>query len=870
MNAIIKLLITAVLIFSGVLYYRWNKKKNRKKKELFEFFKSKLDTISKAKKEFSNHLEYNTGYFSNNQLSVWLDKFNLLYLDIKDKKYENIHLEKTEILIVKQFLQYYIESSSLRLLYNKNFIKEELEIYKIFFNNIEGKKLDTQQRTSIISNEDNNLVVAGAGSGKTTTIVGKINYLIDRYDTKPNDILLISFTKKSADELASRINLKGLKAKTFHKFGIDVISSIEKKQPSIFDEKQFKPFIIRTFKELLKDENYIIKVIQYFTDFSKPIKQQDEFDNQGEYFQYLKDNNFKSYQQKEKPVNGKVTYKMEVVKSIEECQIANFLFFNNINYEYELPYEHDTATQAFRQYKPDFTINPKGDRVYLEHFAKNKNGTVPEWFADESKGESQEDATRKYNDGIKWKRKIHKKYSTTLLESYSYEMYDGTLFDNLTEKMLQIGITLKPKTPQEKWKIISEVTSDEVDNIISLFQTFITLMKANNYKISDVKEKNSAEVSDTFQKQRNALFIEIIQPIFESYEKLLTERNEIDFSDMINKASNYISRGKYKNKFSYVIIDEFQDISIGRYQLVKAIKTNNPVCKLFAVGDDWQSIYRFSGSDIALFKEFENYFGCTIKSKIESTYRFHDPLIHLSSKFILKNPNQEKKELKGTTLSKSTEYKIIYSNSDNQDDSLALKEVFDKLILNEKNIEKKKIIILGRYSFDIDRIKNEQYFFKINNSTGKISYKVKTDKGTEINITSQFLTVHRAKGLEADIVIIINCNSGKFGFPSEISDDTVLILLLSEADQFENGEERRLFYVAMTRAKENVIFIADSLYKSKFITELELESDNNSIKKCPRCKIADLKLKSGTKNGEKWEFYGCSNYIYGCDYKEWL
>jgi DNA helicase-4 len=351
MNAIIKLLITAVLIFSGVLYYRWNKKKNRKKKELFEFFKSKLDTISKAKKEFSNHLEYNTGYFSNNQLSVWLDKFNLLYLDIKDKKYENIHLEKTEILIVKQFLQYYIESSSLRLLYNKNFIKEELEIYKIFFNNIEGKKLDTQQRTAIISNEDNNLVVAGAGSGKTTTIVGKINYLIDRYDTKPNDILLISFTKKSADELASRINLKGLKAKTFHKFGIDVISSIEKKQPSIFDEKQFKPFIIRTFKELLKDENYIIKVIQY-----------------------------------------------------------------------------DTATRAFRQYKPDFTINPKGDRVYLEHFAKNKNGTVPEWFADESKGESQEDATRKYNDGIKWKRKIHKKYSTTLLESYSYDMYDGKLF----------------------------------------------------------------------------------------------------------------------------------------------------------------------------------------------------------------------------------------------------------------------------------------------------------------------------------------------------------------------------------------------------------------------------------------------------------
>ncbi|MEB0277190.1 3'-5' exonuclease [Mucilaginibacter sp. 10B2] len=135
---------------------------------------------------------------------------------------------------------------------------------------------------------------------------------------------------------------------------------------------------------------------------------------------------------------------------------------------------------------------------------------------------------------------------------------------------------------------------------------------------------------------------------------------------------------------------------------------------------------------------------------------------------------------------------------------------------------------------------------------------------------AQFLTVHKAKGLEADIVIIINCNSGKHGFPSEMSDDMVLNLLLSEADQFENGEERRLFYVAMTRAKEKVIFIADSSYKSKFIAELEAESGDSQIKKCPRCKVADLKLKSGITNGKKWGFYSCTNYIYGCDYQQWI
>lgn len=881
-------LLLVLLTLIGVWFYRRHEEKKRLQRELYEklkaekereqeearqklftFFKSKLNDIRNLEKQFSILLKVETGYFSNYQLKVWQSNSATLFNEIKSKPYENLSLEASEVSSIKNFIDYYPKSGDLRQEFNKLFIKEELKTYNNFFDNIEGRKLDIQQRTSVVSDEDNNIVVAGAGSGKTTTIVGKVNYTINRYKTDPNEILLISFTRKSATTLAERINIKGIEAKTFHKFGIDVISEVENKQPSIFDEMQFKPFITNTFKELLKNEDYIQKVTHYFTDFLKPIKPQEEFKNQGDYFQYLKDKNFKPYQQKEIRVNGRTTYKMEVVKSIEECKIANFLLFNSVNYEYELPYEHDTATQAFRQYKPDFTINPKSKRVYLEHFAINKNGTVPAFFAKSESGETIADATKKYNEGIIWKRNEHKKNATSLIESYSHEMFDDVLFDNLTKKLNNLGVTLKPKTSQEIWQIISDTAKDEVDGIISLFQTFITLMKSNNYKIENVVQKNS-KTSDAFLKQRNALFIEIIKPIFEKYERRLVERKEIDFSDMINKASNYLATGKYQKKFSYIIIDEFQDISIGRYQLIKAIKTNNPACKLFSVGDDWQSIYRFSGSDIALFKEFENYFGCTIKSKIETTYRFQNPLINLSSEFILKNPNQAKKELKGTGFFKSTDYKIAYSHSDNQDDTMALKQVFDDLILNTSKIEEKEIFILGRYSFDIDRLKNEQSIFQIDKTTGTIKYKMKTDDGKEIKITSQYLTVHKAKGLEADIVIVINCNSGKHGFPSEMSDDTVLNLLLSEADQFENGEERRLFYVAMTRAKENLILIADSSYKSKFIAELEVESGESSIKKCPRCKTSDLKMKSGITNGKKWGFYSCTNYIYGCDYQEWL
>ena len=872
----------------GIFYYFWNKNEKRKEKEkelreklireentrklLHEFFKARLDKIKTTNSKFATLLTNDNGYFSNYQLIVWRKDIASLYEEIENKTFDNINLDKSEIDAIKSFIYYYKNSSTLRTEFNQAFVLFELRNYKDFFKRIEKHGLDKEQQIAVVTNDDNNIVIAGAGSGKTTTIVGKVNYVIDRYKIPASEILLISFTNKSADTLANRICIEGVEAKTFHKFGKDVICEVENAKPSTFEDKsnpkKFEHLIINFFKELMKDEVYLQKVTTYFTDFLKPPKSQDEFTNQGEYFQYLKDQNFKTYKTTENNYHGRTTYNREVVKSIEECKIANFFLFNGVNYEYELKYKYDTATKAFQQYKPDFTINPEAEAIYIEHFGINKYGEVPHFFADKTKGETIQQATKKYNDGINWKRETHKKYNTILLETYSYEMFEGVLFDNLKAKLIEKGIELIAKTPEEIWKIISNAANDEVDGFIKLFQTFINLMKSNNYTVDELIEKNKNN-KDEFQRKRNALFIEIITPIFEKYQKYLVDKKEIDFSDMINKATKYINSGQFKNKFSYVIIDEFQDISIGRYQLVKAIKNSNPSCKLFCVGDDWQSIYRFSGSDIALFKNFENYFGHTVKSKIETTYRFHNPLINISSDFILKNPNQAKKELKGTGVVKTTKHKIVYSFSDNQDDTFALKKIFDELLLTN-DIEKKEIYVLGRYSFDINRIKNEQYIFQIENKSDVINYIQMSEGGDTKKLSAQFMTIHKAKGLEADIIIVLNCNSGKHGFPSEMSDDTVLNLLLSEADQFENGEERRLFYVAMTRAKEMAYFVADSSYKSKFISELEIESGDKTMKKCPVCKTADLIKQSGIKDGKPWAFYGCSNYLYGCTYKEWV
>lgn len=844
------------------------------KRALHGLFKSHALNIQIAVNEFNYFRDHRSGYFNNYKLTKWKAEYEDIFHAIKDKEYHEIPLEKSERVAVRQFLDAFSKGEIYRNEYNQRFIISELDSYANFFDNIEGHKLDTQQRKAIVTDEDNNLIIAGAGSGKTTTIIGKVAYVVDRYKASADEILLISYTNRSASTLSSRLQIDGVEAKTFHKFGKDIIATVEGKQPSVYDDKQFKPFIIHTFNRLIKEKAYLEKVTKYFTGFIKREKSQFEFQNQDDYYQFLKDYNIRPYNLVQS--NGRQTFYREIVKSIEECKIANFLLFHGLNYKYEYPYEHDTATPKHSRWKPDFTVTQNGKTVYIEHFAINRNDDVPPFFA--KPGETYQEAKDKYWEKINWARQTNEEYDTILIETYSYEMFEGTLFDNLKNNLTSQGFILELKSPEEIWNIIREAAKDEVQSFITLFQTFITLMKSNNYTISDLVLKgmviNGTDVIEDFSTNRNQLFLEIVSPIYDSYEQNLAIRGEIDFSDMINKATAYILDKSYHKNFSHIIIDEFQDISIGRYQLLKAIKSANPSCKLFSVGDDWQSIYRFSGSDIALFKEFESFFGFTVKSKIETTYRFHNPLLKLTSDFIQRNPNQAQKELKGASNFKSTNFEIVYSLSEahNPDDTVALKATLDKLFELDSNLESKSILVLGRYNFDIDRIKNHQNVFEIDKTqeTPSIRYVKNILKGRGKTINLRFMTVHKAKGLEADIVIVINCNSGNYGFPSEMSDDPVLNLLLSESDQYENGEERRLFYVAMTRAKERVYLIADSSTKSKFIKELEVESADGGLKKCPNCKSADLVKRAGVTNGRKWEFYACSNSLYGCDFHEWI
>lgn len=794
--------------------------------------------------------------------------------------------------------------------YKNRFVQTELENNKLYFDKLTKFGLDDQQRYAVVIDEDHNLVIAGAGTGKTTTIFGKVKYLTEKRGIKPENILLLSFTKSSANDLVERINVPKLQASTFHALGFSIFRDANKHKFNVISEAEIAYFIKNQLQQQLKNPVYLELVVNYFLHYLKEYKPQFDFESQNDYIQYIKDNNFRPYYR-----DTKQTYKMDVVKSLEECAIANFLYFNNIEYEYEPPYDIDENDPLidWHRYRPDFKIyrnKELNDYIYLEHFAINRKGEVPKWFKTNSTGKS---ATKLYNDAIDWKRNLHKCQNTTLIESYSYEFFEQTVFENLKFKLKEQGISIIPKSNDEIFEIIQNASKQEYKAFEDLIGTFIGLMKSNLHDIASLKLKANT-INDDYERTRAVNFLKIVDPIFLAYEEYLKSTVKIDFNDMINQAIDLVKNGQYNKKIDYIIIDEYQDIAYNRYSLIKELLNANPNSKLFCVGDDWQSIYRFAASDIGLFIDFEKFFGYTEISYIETTYRFGKNLITLSNNFILKNPYQSKKQLKAK-LSSNNDIQFINYDANQSVDNIVkdkginilrkieeegvketfinyygkfdselkhLDDVFNQLYLKyDNNLPVEDVLFLARYNYIFENLKKESKYYNIkfdivntldenNNNVVEYFISKRFDDGTIIK--GRFMSVHKSKGLEAKVVVLFRCDAGKYGFPSEISDDRVLNLLLSSADQFPNGEERRLFYVALTRAKEKLVVISDINNRSKFINEIAANHwiFEEEIKICPSCNNAPLKYQKRfmSKAGLLFDKFICRNYAYGCYHSE--
>lgn len=699
---------------------------------------------------------------------------------------------------------------------------------------VEGRKLDKQQMTCIVKDAHNHLVIAGAGTGKTTTVVGKIKFLLKTGRYNPEDILVLSFTNASASEMSERINREtGCKidASTFHKLGLNIITKVKGIVPKI-TQLSLRKFIKEQLLLNMQSDTYLNLLSTYLLYNRVVAKSEFEFKTQAEYEEYLR-------------LNPPTTINNETVKSYGEMDIANFLMQNGIAYIYEQPYKVDTRTSEYGQYNPDFYL-PEYD-IYIEYFGINKKGEVPSYF----RGNHGMTATQTYQASMEWKRETHSANDTTLIECYAYEKFDGILLEKLKERLVANGVKLTPKSTKELWEQVSADGESILDGIIELFETVINLIKSNGYTIDTVRQINVGNSNS----QTNNIILSLLDPIFNAYCSYLIENKEIDFNDMINMATQYVEQGEFINPYKYVIVDEYQDISKARFSLLNSMRKSNNY-DLFCVGDDWQSIYRFAGSDIGYILNFEKYWGSTEISKIETTYRFTQKLIEISGNFIMQNPIQIKKSIKG----KNDTVGFALGEINGYNDKFSIEFMAKKLEDLPKN---SSVFFIGRYSFDAKLLSDSGLFAcQFNNVSGFVE--VKYRKRMDLNMN--FITAHKSKGLQADYVFIINNKKSRMGFPSKIQDAAILNLLLDNCDSYPYAEERRLFYVALTRAKKKAFLVTVSNQESDFAMELK-DRYGEELKReqweCPLCGGKLLK-----KVGPYGEFFGCSNYkVNGCTYK---
>lgn len=675
--------------------------------------------------------------------------------------------------------------------HNEGIITFLLDTHKEFFDHCLKYPLDKQQRRSIVSEEENCLVVSSAGSGKTSSIVGKVKYLTEIKKINPQNILLISYTNKAAAELTERMGIAGLRGYTFHKLALDIIGQTTGQKPSIYENTD--ALFVKIYHELLNDKKFKKSVIEYFIDYQTPEKEWEKRKNERR--QQLSEQKEVRLKATFPDMDGKTVY----VRSEQEQKICFALSSLSVKFRYEEPYEHPLVDEMHSQYKPDFSIyfeqGGETKRIYLEHFGVDEHGLVPIWFA-KDRGITYEEANQKYNDGITWKKAAHEKFGTKLLTTSSADFHYSDIREKLKTLLEKADVSIQEKTDAELYDMVLPPNSKHEKAFIRLVVTFVTLIKSSCKSVDEVlrQTKNAGDERSTF------IIKNIFQPVYKRYIEELANINQIDFTDAILQATD-ICRSSHPVKYDYIIVDEFQDISVDRYNFLKVLREGNPPAKLYCVGDDWQSIYRFSGSDMALFNQFSDYFGQTEINKIETTYRFGEPLVSLSSQFIQRNEAQIKKNIHPFNPQVKTE--LQFCDYERRDYCNVIGQLVASIPLD------KSVFLLGRYSFDDYYL---SFMYKSVKEGNRFFYIIGDRK-------IEFLTVHKSKGLEADYVIILQCNKDTYGLPSLVSDDPVLNYVLTKSDQYPYGEERRLFYVAITRAKVKTYILYDRRFPSVFVDE---------------------------------------------------
>lgn len=747
---------------------------------------------------------------------------------------------------------------------NRQFVSKEIEQIKPELDGLEAYPLTQEQLTAVVTDEDRNLLIASAGSGKSSTLVAKVVYLLKKGFAKPQEIALLAYNDEASQSIRQRlVRVLGealaqqIQISTFHALGLEIISRHQGFKPRIVELAQggnrgLIEFFQYSLNELsLQDSEFHQAWLEYLALYKKPRPPLFSIQTLHQYYDYLLQIGAKYHTSK----NGKrrpvfTCLNGLQVTSLEAQMIANWLCLHGISFQYHRSVDLGDGRKAQPAdfYYPEIAL-------YHDHFAINSAGKRPVFLEN-------------YDEYLAQKQNIVKSYEFKHLVTTSADFESGEIFPKLKQALIAQGLQVE-LLPLEQLQTLLEPHFNPFEDL-SIFCSFLQHFKANGGNLTSLNDKiqillNGSQSAENFEaidnsedqarmqqidRLRTASFMKIFGALYQAYQNQLNQYNGIDFNDQINQACMLLERREWQHPYRYVLVDEFQDISQDRKRLLKALLDQNPQTKLLAVGDDWQSIYRFSGADIDIMTHFANHFGVTATNYLTQTFRCYQGIADVASKFVQKNPEQLQKNVKAHANIKADQV-LIEAYSSQTEHNNKLLSILDKL--NRLGIQRQihvNVYLLARYH----RLKP--------NNLGFLQQRF-----TALNI--EFKTIHGSKGLEADYVILLNMESGTYGFPSTVSDDSLLHLVIPQIEHFEHAEERRLFYVALTRAKRGVFILSNSVDTSSFVNEL-LEFDGVKASEsllnldvCPKC--AQGKMQE--RQGKFGIFWGCNLYP-ACDHTE--
>ncbi|WP_094227761.1 UvrD-helicase domain-containing protein [Methanolobus psychrotolerans] len=800
---------------------------NRKKNELL---KLKETIIHDVKKENENRLKelvdivdsINDTYFSYHKRYSTIVKCDLCIDDFQ-------FLNKHKNLFLNDFNEYVNELiNSMITLRNKfkaydntAFVEEMITEYDYLFKK-SPFPLDQSQKIAVVTDDTHNLVVAGAGSGKTEVLITRVAYLIERKpDTiDPKRILVLAFQSKAAKEVYERLYSRfgfDVKIKTFHSLGREILMKVHRDSgmdtPLIVDENEQRQLILSIYNEKLMDSKFQNEIVNYMKAYgdSEVRKSKSDFDEKKAYYEYMRNLTYKA-------LDG------TIVKSEAEREILNFFITHDLNgRRMKVLYENLAEWMAYNNEngethipKPDFFF-PDYD-IYLEHWGIDEHGKVPEWFEGTN-------PSKAYKEGMEQKKKKFAEQDKYLLVETTHKDYRQNDFIEIFKKRLLKALNEKnPGThfeftsiPYEKLvKRVWEECVVSVRNLPHHIGNFITIAKTYNLTPEEIELRIKNEPWSLKQIE----FTNIALNVYSGYEERLQFENKIDFSDMINLAVKNLKHNEdlYKNRFDHILVDEYQDISQQRYELIESLMDKNNGCKLFCVGDDWQSIMGFSGSNLDFFVHFDQYFDHPSVTYLTVNYRSCKSIVDTGAEIIKHNGGAQ---LKKDAFAQKDAVKplrafISVHESKSMNDYYSQVAQHCVIAINsylQKGYEPQEIMILSRIANNPKMKGKLQEYSTLFNVP--ISFETKS-----IN-KIRFMSVHSSKGLQARVVFLLNVVEGLYGFPCEKENPDIFEPAAKGRKKDKEEEERRLFYVAVTRAMEDLVIYSQMGSESKFLEEIK-------------------------------------------------